>query len=102
MSRKKGVITLIPKKNKARELPKNWSPITLLNLDYKLVTRALAQRITKSLPEIIHKNQTSFVQGRFIGYNIRKIKECIQYLNTNNENGLIITIDYEKAFDSID
>ena len=53
LHKKQVLITLIPKGNKPRELIKNWLPITLLNVDYKLLSGVLALRIKKLLPSVI-------------------------------------------------
>lgn len=67
ITQRRGLITLIPKKNKPTNLLKNWRPITLLNCDYKIATKSVASRIRKVLPKIINNDQTGFLKGRFIG-----------------------------------
>ena len=98
----RGLITLIPKKKKPTNLPKNWRPITLLNCDYKIATKSIASRIRKVLPKIINNDQTGFLKGRFIGENIRLIDSIINYTNTEKIPGLLLFVDFEKAFDSIE
>ena len=49
---------------------KNWRPITLLNCDYKIAAKAIANRL-RNVPKIINNDQTGFLKGRFIGENIR-------------------------------
>ena len=66
ISQKRGIISLIPKKDKNEKYLKNWRPISLLNNDYKIVTKALALRLEKVLPMIISSNQTGYVKGRYI------------------------------------
>ena len=90
------------KKNKPTNLLKNWRPITLLNCDYKIVTKSIASRIRKVLPKIINNDQTGFLKGRFIGENIRLIDSVINYTNTEKIPGLLLFVDFEKAFDSIE
>ena len=53
-TQKQAVITLIQKKDKDRRLVKNWRPISLLNVDVKIGSKAIAKRIEKVLPYIIH------------------------------------------------
>ncbi len=67
---KRGIITLIQKKEKIRLFLKNWRPITLLNSEYKILTKALANRLCFVLPHIINKDQTGYIKGRFIGCNM--------------------------------
>ena len=69
---------------------------------YKLLTRAIANRIYKILPNLISEDQTGYIKGRYTGFNIRKIEECIQFLEINKKKGLILNIDVEKAFDSLE
>lgn len=61
ISQKQGIINLIPKKKKNPLLLENWRPISLLNTDYKVDTKAIANRIEKVLPSIINPNQTGYV-----------------------------------------
>jgi hypothetical protein len=72
-SQKRGVITLIPKPQKNLEELKNWRPITLLNQDYKYLTKILANRLEKTLPEFTSSDQSGFVKNRYIGCNIQRI-----------------------------
>ena len=57
-SQKQAVITLIENKGKDRSLRENWRPISLVNVDTKIMTKAIAWRIKTVLPGIIHQNQT--------------------------------------------
>ena len=61
ISQKCGIISPIPKKDKDKKYLKNWRPISLLNNDYKIVTKALALRLEKVLPTINSPNQTGYV-----------------------------------------
>ena len=74
-SQKRGVITLLQKRGKDAQLIKNWRPISLTNVDYKLLTKSLAMRTETVLPKIIHENQSGFVKDRFIGESIRLIDD---------------------------
>ena len=73
-----------------------------MNTDYKIAAKSIANRIKKILPNIIHHSQTGFMQERYIGENIRLTHDVIKYANDNNLKGLIMFIDFEKAFDSLD
>ena len=102
ITQRRGIITLIPKKHKPVNKLKNWRPITLLNYDYKIASKCIANRIQKILPKLINNDQTGFLKGRFIGENIRLIDSIIHYANTKQIPGLLLFIDFEKAFDSIE
>ena len=69
VSQRRGVTTLIPKEDANLKDLSNWRPtcITLLNVDYKIASKAIANRIEKVLPLIINSNQTGFIKGRYIG-----------------------------------
>ena len=98
---KEGIIICIPKGDKPREYLKNWRPISLLNVVYKIATSCLAERMKKVLPTLISEDQTGFVANRYIGNNTRFIYDLINCLNTNRLNGLLLWIDFEKAFDHL-
>lgn len=98
---KRGIISLIPKKDKCRFFLKNWRPITLLNSDYKIITKLLAIRLQEVLPSIVCEDQTGYIKGRFIGQNIRIMEDVVYFTEMNDLPGIILSIDFEKAFDSI-
>ena len=72
VSQKRGTITLIPKGDENLTELKNWRPISLLNVDYKILSKVLAKRMEKVLPKLVYSDQTGFVNGRYIGQNIRQ------------------------------
>ena len=101
-TQRQSIITLLPKKDKDIRFLKNWRPISLLNCDYKIAAKVIAQRIRILLPKIIASEQTGFIKNRYIGENIRTIIDLIDYTEENEIPGIIFSIDFEKAFDSID
>ncbi|KAL9963651.1 hypothetical protein ACROYT_G027178 [Oculina patagonica] len=102
ISQRQGIIRLIPKKDKNLSYLKNWRPISLLNTDYKIATKALAMRLKKVLPNIINNAQTGYLPGRFIVENIRLISDILHYTADQNLEGIALFIDFEKAFDSLE
>ncbi|KAL9968018.1 hypothetical protein ACROYT_G026343 [Oculina patagonica] len=64
ISQRRGIITLIPKADGDLSELSNWRPISLLNIDYKILTKFLAKRIEQYLPKLINSDQTGFVKGR--------------------------------------
>jgi exonuclease III len=101
-SQRQGVITLLEKKGKDRQLIKNWRPITLLNNDYKIAAKVIAERMKHTLPNLIHHNQSAFVKNRYIGDSIRTVLDVISYLDRKDKEGLLLALDFEKAYDSIE
>ena len=102
ISQQRGIITLIPKKAKNIKKIYNWRPISLLNVDYKILTKMFATRIKQTLHTIIHTDQRGFIPGRYIGENIMEILSIIDKLEIEDKPGLLISIDFYKAFDTIE
>ena len=99
---RRGIITLVPKKDKPTNLLGNLRPISLLNKDYKIATKAIAKRLEAVLPLLINADQTGYIKGRYIGENVRLISDIISYTAAKNLPGLAVFLDFEKAFDSIE
>ena len=100
-SQRNGVITLIPKKDKDTLFLKNFRPISLLTVDYKILAKTLANRLKKKLSNLIHPDQSGFLKGRNIGNNIRLIIDIIEYTDFKKIPGAILLLDIQKAFDSV-
>ena len=100
-SQKQAVISLIDK-GKDRTMLKNWRPISLLNVDSKIASKAISSRLVKILPKLINDNQVGYVQNRNITENIRTIQDLLNFTKIKDIPGLMIMIDFEKAFDSLD
>lgn len=96
-----GVLSLIFKSGDETNL-NNWRPITLLNVDYKIIARTLAQRLQKVISKIVSTDQNGYIKNRFIGFSIRTIQDIIDYAEESNLEGVLLFLDYQKAFDSID
>ncbi|KAK3084078.1 hypothetical protein FSP39_007782 [Pinctada imbricata] len=101
ISQRQGIITILPKGNKSRERLKNWRPISLLNVSYKILSGILAKRTKSVLPHLIHSDQKGFMAGRFIGDNTRTIYDILQLTKEKQIAGMLLLVDFEKAFDSI-
>ena len=101
ITQKQGIITCIPKDNKPKIFLKNWRPLTLLDTVYKLASGTIANRIKTVLDDIINKDQTGFIKGRSIVENIRLIYDMMKFTDEKNIPGLLLLIDFEKAFDSL-
>ena len=97
-TQKQAVITLIEKKGKDKRNICNWRPISLINVDAKIGSKVIATRL---LGEIIHFNQNAYVKGRTILDAVRTIDDILEYTERKNISGLLVAIDFQKAFDSI-
>ena len=94
-SQKQAVITLIEKKGKDRLLLENWRPISLVNVDAKIMSKVIATRIKNVLPYIIHHNQTGYVKDRYIGETVRSVFDVMDLTLKENVPGLLIFIDFK-------
>ena len=102
ISQRRGVITLIPKEASILLKLANWRPITLLNLDYKIASKAIAKRIEKVLTSLINSDQTGFIKGRYIGQNVRLLNDILEQTEIQNIPGILLQLDFRKAFDTIE
>ena len=100
-SLRQSIITCLPKGTKDRSLLKNWRPISLLCVIYKLASGSIAERLRYTLDSIISNCQTGFIKGRFLSDSTRLIYDILHVTEKNNIPGLLMLIDFEKAFDSL-
>ena len=96
LSQRRRVIALIPKEDSDLSTLANWRPITLLNLDYKIVSKVIAKRMGKVLALLINPDQTGFIKGRFIGQNIRLINDILEQTKLQNIPGYSYSWIFEK------
>ena len=100
-SQKQAMITLLEKKGKDKRYIENWRPILLINVDVKIASKALAKRLEPILPEIVHHNQNGFIKGKSIFDVVRTIDDILELAETTNRSGILVAIDFEKAFNSL-
>ena len=102
VTQKQGIITRLPKPSKCKHFfLKNWRPISLLNVVYKMASAVIANRIKTVLDKLISEEQKGFILGRFIGENVRTIYDILFETKSQEIPGLISSIDFEKAFDNV-
>ena len=93
-----GDITLIYKKKDPKDI-RNYRPITLLNVDYKILTKILADRLKNVCEALISSPQKGFVPGRQITDLTRQVYLLQDYVEAQDQEALLVMLDMEKAFD---
>ena len=81
---------------------KSWRPLSLLNCDGKIYSKILANRMYSVLPQITHLDQTGFMADRSIGQNLLDLVSAIEIPEYYDISSLLISVDFEKAFDTVD
>ena len=101
-SARKGVITLIPKKSKDDTYVEHWRPLTILNYDFKILAKLIANRLELVAGSIVGEQQTGFLKGRYLGTNIMKTMEIVAHLKRENKPGIVAMVDFAKCFDKVE
>ena len=95
------VLTLLFKKGD-KKLLKNYRPLSLTNTDYKIIATIFAKRLQNIICKLIDKSQSAYIKGRYIGENARLILDIFEYCENNNQDNILLFLDFEKAFDSVE
>jgi hypothetical protein len=95
-----GILTLIPKIKGAVNI-RQYRPICLLNVAYKIITKTLTLRLNKIVDKIISPNQTAFISGRYILDGVVVIHEMLHEMSRRKQSGIILKLDFEKAYDKV-
>lgn len=95
-----GIIGLIPKVLDADAIQK-FRPICLLNVSYKILTKLLANRLGLIIAKVISLTQTTFVTDRYIMEGVVLLHETVHELQSTGKSGLLVKIDFEKAYEKV-
>lgn len=101
VSQCRGLINLVFKADD-RSLLKNWCPISLLCVDYKIGSRAIAGHLLRVIDRVVSPDQTAGVPGQFIGENAAYVRDAIQYASLKDLPLAVVTLDQEKVFDRVE
>ncbi len=96
VEQKRGIITLLPPKNKDRL---HWRPISLLNTDYKLKAKLIPNILKEILPSIIDNDKSGYLSGRNIGQYVHLFQDITFFTEANKIPGILLAIEFENSFD---
>ncbi|XP_072135984.1 MTOR-associated protein MEAK7 isoform X2 [Mobula birostris] len=94
-------ISLLLKKDKDPTQCGSYRPISLLNVDVKILAKVLACRLEHPLPKIVSDDQTGFIKNRYF-FNIRRLADVVYSLSDSPSPEVVIALDTEKAFDRVE
>ena len=100
-SMKCSITRLIYKKHGDIKDLKNWRRISLLNIDYKRISKAITLRLSQVLHTIVASDQACSIPGRSIFSNVTLIRDVLDYIDITNEPAILFSLDQEKAFDRV-
>ncbi|KAF7645264.1 hypothetical protein LDENG_00207280 [Lucifuga dentata] len=96
------IITVLLKPGKDPLDYNSYRPISLLNIDVKILSKVLTSRIDSIMPDLISADQTGFIKGRHSFTNIRKLLNVVCSSVSGNVAEVVISLDAEKAFDRVE
>ncbi len=96
-----GVIALVYKKGNRLDI-ENYRPISLLNVDYKILTKVLANRVKRVIGSIVQPTQSYSIPGRDIADTIGTVRDVMEYMKRDKKGGIVLGIDWNKAFDRVE
>ena len=102
ISQRQAVIKFIEKKDQSKRYIKIWRPIYLLNVDAKILSKAISNKLKTVLPTLISSQQTAYLKNRFIRESGRLISDVIEISSCFNITAFLVSMDIQKAFDSRD
>ena len=94
------VFSLLFKNDYAKDIV-NYRPISLTNVDYRIMAFVLAHRLQSVIDSIVSHDQTAYIRNRYMGNNIRLVEDVIEHFDSHRKKGLLFMADFKKEFDSL-
>lgn len=99
---RRATISLISKKDKNPIKCGSYRPISLLNVDNKILSKTIAQRLETVMPKIISEDQTGFIKNQQLSSNIRRLLNILYNPNPPDNTEVVIAFNAEKTFDRVE
>ena len=80
---------------------KNWRPISLINVDSRIASKAVVTRMKKAIHSLTSYDQTTYVKEKYIGESVRLIDDLLKYAEDENGNGILFAADIKKVSDNL-
>ena len=96
-----GMIILLQKSKDANNLPK-YRPISLLQVLYKIITKVVTLKMEPFMNKLISPCQTAFIKGRNIMDGVMSLHEILHEARRKKQQGVVLKLDFEKAYDKVD
>ena len=94
-------MTLIFKQGDREDIS-NYRPISLTNVDYRILAFILSARLQGVIESIVSPDQTAYIKNRYMGNNIRLVEDILEYYDHMEKKGLIFMANFTKAFNSLE
>jgi hypothetical protein len=94
------IITLIPKSDDA-EIIQKYMPICLLQVLFKIFTKGMTVRVEPVMGKLIQLCQNAFIKGRYITNGVMLLQEILRESKSKKKQGVVLKIDFEKAYDKV-
>ncbi|CAM2118782.1 unnamed protein product [Caretta caretta] len=101
LSCRRAMLALLPKKGDLHDL-QNWSPVSLLSTNYKVVAKAISLRLGFMLADVVHPDQTYAISGCTIFENLYLLRDLLELGCRDGLSFSLLSLDQEKAFDRVD
>lgn len=101
-SMREATIVLIPKPGKDTHLPESYPPISLLQVDVKILAKILANCLDTVTVSLVHGDQAGFMPERNTSFNLRRLFISLQTSHDNPGSKIVVALDTAKAFDSVE